>query len=423
MKRTICIPSKALSRRTFLRGAGVCLTLPLLDAMVPAVARGETAASVAPRRMVAIQTNQGIMPQFFFPKEAGRDYALTPYLQILEKHRQQMTVFTGLSHPNVDGGHQAQNCFLTGAPHPGGPAFRNSISLDQYAAEQLGPATRFPSMTLAATGENPTVSVTRSGVAIPPERSPSKLYRQMFVSAKPAEMRQRINDLRRGRSLLDFVGESAGDLKRDVGPVDRDRLDQYFTSVRELEQRLVRVEEWERKAKPTVSEPIPTDITDSAAFVEKTRVMLEMVRLALVTDSTRLVSFFLDATPIHNLTHHGNRPEVIAQLRVYEEQELKTLNGFLDSLASCKDGPGSLLDHTMVLYGTCMGSANSHSNHNLPMLLAGGGFKHGQHIAFDPTPGKNYPLANLYVSMLQRMDIQTDKFASATGTMRGLELA
>jgi hypothetical protein len=373
--------------------------------------------------MVAIQTNQGIMPQFFFPEKAGRDYAATPYLQILEKHRSNMTVFTGLSHPNVDGGHQAQNCFLTGAPHPGGPAFRNSISLDQFAAEQLGPATRFPALTLAATGENPTVSVTRSGVAIPPERSPSKLYRQMFVNAKPDEMQQRVNDLRKGRSLLDFVGESAKDLKREIGPTDRDRLDQYFTSVRELEHRLVRVEEWEQKPKPQVDAPIPTDITESAAFVEKSRVMLEMVKLALVTDSTRLVSFFLDATPIHNLTHHGNRPEIVAELRAIEEQELKTFNGFLNSLTETKDGSGSLLDHTMVLYGTCMGSANSHSNHNLPMLLAGGGFKHGQHIGFDPAPGKNYPLANLYVSMLQRLGIETDKFASATGTLRGLEMA
>jgi hypothetical protein len=399
------------------------MTLPLLDAMTPALARGAAAATAAPRRMVAIQTNQGILPQFFFPEKAGRDYAITPYLQILEKHRQQMTVFTGLSHPNVDGGHQAQNCFLTGAPHPGGPAFRNSISLDQFAAEQLGPATRFPALTLAATGENPTVSVTRSGVAIPAERSPSKLYRQMFVNARPAEVQQRVNDLRRGRSLLDFVGESANELKREVGPVDRDRLDQYFTSVRELEHRLVRVGEWEQKPKPTVDAKIPTDVTDNGAFVEKSRIMFEMVRLALVTDSTRLVSFFLDATPIHNLTHHGNRPEIIAQLRAIEEQEWKTLNGFLNSLAETKDGSQSLLDQTMVLYGTCMGSANAHSNHNLPVLLAGGGFRHGQHIAFDPKPGKNYPLANLYVSMLQRLGIETDKFASATGTMRGLEMA
>ena len=267
--------------------------------------------------------------------------------------------------------------------------------------------------------------MTRSGVSIPPERSPSKLYRQMFVNAKPAEVQQRVNDLRRGRSLLDFVGESAKQLQRDVGPRDRDRLDQYFTSVRELEHRLVRVGEWEQKPKPTVDAKIPTDVVESGAFVEKSRIMFEMVKLALETDTTRLVAFFLDATPIHNLTHHGNRPEIIAQLRAIEEQELKTLNAFLTSLTESKDGSGNLLDHTMVLYGTCMGSANSHSNYNLPVMLAGGGFKHGQHIAFDPKPGKNYPLPNLYVSMLQRLGIEAGQIPvrRLTGTMRGLEMA
>lgn len=415
----MALPRPPLSRRAFLRGAGVALSLPFLDAMRPTFA----AEANIPRRMIAIQTNQGILPQFFFPEKAGRDFALTPYLQILEKHRSQLTVFSGLSHPDVDGGHQAEKSFLTGAVHPGGPAFRNTISLDQFAAERLGSATRFNSLTLAATGENPTVSVTRSGVAIPPERSAAKLYRQMFVNSKPAEIEQRVSDLRKGRSLLDFVGESAKQLQRDVGARDRERLDQYFTSVRDLEQRMVRVEDWEQKPKPTVKAPMPEDINDSQRFVDKTRLMLDMVRLAFETDSTRLVSFFLDATPIHNITHHGNRPEVIADLRKVEESELQTLNGFLNALAEVKDGGEPLLDRTMVLYGTCMGSANSHSNHNLPVLLAGGGFKHGQHLAFDSRPGHNYPLANLFVSMLQRLGIETDKFASSSGTVKGLELA
>src|SRR5262249_8318878 len=155
-----------LDRRAFLRGAGVCLSLPLLDAMRPAIARaGTEAAKSAPRRMVAIQTNQGILPQFFFPEQAGREFELTPDLKILKAHRQQITVFSGLSHRDVDGGHAAERTFLTGAPHPGGPAFRNTISLDQLAAEQIGSATRFASLTVAATNENPVVSVTRNGVA------------------------------------------------------------------------------------------------------------------------------------------------------------------------------------------------------------------------------------------------------------------
>lgn len=407
-----------LTRRSFLRGAGVCLSLPLLDAM-----RAQAAPAAKPRRLVCVQTNMGILPQFFFPAKAGRDFDLPPYLKLLEKHRAQLTVFSGVSHPDVDGGHAAEKVFLTAAPHPGGPAFRNTVSLDQFVAEEVGVATRFPSLTLAATAENPVVSVTRSGIPIPPERSAAKLYKQLFVNATPAEVEARVRDLRKGRSLLDVVGDSAKQLEKTVGPRDRDRLDQYFTSVRDLERRMVRLEEWERKPKPRVKAPPPTDVTDPQKFVEKARLLLDMVRLALETDSSRIVSFFLDATPIHAITHHGNRPETLAELRKVEELQFTVLNNFLTALAEVKEGGEPLLERTAVLYGTCMGNANSHSNHNLPVLLAGGGFRHGQHLAFDPKPGKNYPLPNLFVSLLQRLGIAADKFASSTGTMRGLELA
>jgi hypothetical protein len=380
-----------------------------------------TAASGSPRRMVCIQTNMGILPQFFFPEKGGADYEPTPYLAILAKHRANFTVVSGVSHPDVDGGHAAEKVFLTAAPHPGGPAFRNTVSLDQFAAEQIGFATRFPSLTLAATAESPVVSVTRSGIAIPPERSPSRLYQQLFVDAKPDEAEQRVSDLKKGRSVLDFVADSSKQLQKEVGPRDRERLDQYFSSVRDLEQRMVRMEEWERKPKPSVTAPPPKDVTDGQKFVEKARLMLDMVRLALETDSSRVVSFFLDATPIHPITHHGNRPETVAELRKAEELQFKVLDSFLTALAEVKEGGETLLDRTMVLYGTCMGNANSHSNYNLPVLLAGGGFRHGRHLAFDPQPGKNYPLPNLFVSMLQRLGLEAGRFASSTGTLRGLE--
>jgi hypothetical protein len=414
--------TRHLSRRTFLKGAGVCLTLPLLDSMRPAFGGAATTAASVNRRMVAIQTNMGILPQFFFPEKTGLDFELSPYLKLIESHRKDFTVFSGVSHPYVDGGHAAEKVFLTGAAHPGSPAFRNSVSLDQMAAEQVGVATRFPSLNVAATGENQTMSVTRNGTLIPAERSPAKLYQQLFVESKAGEMDKRIEDLKKGRSLLDFVGDSAKRLERNVGAKDRDRLDQYFTSVRDLEQRMVRMQEWEHKPKPKVREPMPQDITDPQMFVDKARLMLDMVRLALETDSSRVVSFFLDAVPIHNITHHGNRPEIIDQLRKIEESQFVVLNNFLNALGEVKEEGQPLLDRTMVLYGTCMGNANSHSNHNLPVLLAGGGFRHGQHIGFDATPGRNYPLSNLFVSMLQRMEIESDKFASSSGTMRGLEM-
>ena len=190
--------------------------------------------------------------------------------------------------------------------------------------------------------------------------------------------------------------------------------------MRDLEQRLHSSEEWEHRPKPHVEEKPPEDITDPQAFARRTGQMFDVVKLAFQTDSTRLVSLFIDTTVIHNITHHGNRPEVLDELRGKEEGQIDVLNGFLTSLTDTSEGGQSLLDRTMVMYGTCMGSANSHSNANLPVLLAGGGFRHGQHLAFDSQ--NNYPLSNLYVSMLQRLGMEVDAFSSGTATMRGLEL-
>jgi hypothetical protein len=381
---------------------------------------GQSAAPV-PRRMVAIETNMGILPQFFFPDKAGRDYALSPYLERLASHRDQMTVFSGVSLPGVTGAHAAERCFLTGTPHPERGGFRNWVSLDQYAAELIGNRTRYPSLVLAVSGENPTLSYTRSGAPIPAEKSPKKLFQKLFVQGKPEEVEANIEALRQGRSMLDFVGDQSKRLNKSLSAADQRRMDQYFTSVRELEQRLASSQEWEKKPKPHVEAKPPDDIEDAREFVKRTKLTFDVVKLALETDSSRIVSIFIDTTVIHNITHHGNRPEVIAELRSKEEGQFGALNDFLTSLAQTKEESQSLLDRTSVLYGTCMGSANSHANTNLPVLLAGGGYKHGQHLAFDTE--NNYPLSNLYVSMLQRLGIEADKFSTATGTMRGLELA
>lgn len=411
--------STALSRRTFLRGAGVAMALPWLDAMRPAFA---DPVAAAPRRMVAVETNMGILPQFFFPEAAGRDYALSPYLQRLVDFRQEFTVFSGTSHPGVTGAHAAEKCFLTGTPHPERGGFRNWVSLDQYAAELIGGQTRYPSLVLAMTNEGgQTLSFTRSGAPIPAERSPKKLFEKLFVQGKPDEVAANVEALKQGRSLLDFVGEQSKRLNRALSPADQRRMDQYFTSVRDLEQRLQTSEAWEHRPKPVVTAKPPEDIDDAKAFVERTRLTFDVVKLALETDSSRVISFFIDTTVIHNLTHHGNRSEVLDELRRHEEGQFDALAGFLKSLRDTQEEGDSLLDRTMVLYGTCMGSANSHSNVNLPVLLAGGGFKHGQHLAFDQQ--NNYPLTNLFVSMLQRLGIETDTFSTGKGTFRGLEMA
>jgi len=407
-----------LSRRTFLRGAGVAVALPLLDRMLPAFASPKKVV----RRLVALQTNMGIMPQFFFPEKAGKDYAATPYLEKLAAHRKNMTVFSGVSLPGVTGGHAADRCFLTGTPHPERGGFRNWISLDQYAADYVGGETRFPSLVLAMTSEGGmTLSFTRSGAAISAERSVKKLFTRLFVQGKPDEVAAAAESIRQGRSMLDFVGDQSRRLNRTLSTADQERLDQYLTSVRDLEKRLKSSEAWEFKPKPKVDAPPPTDIDDPKEIARRTKLFYDVIKLALETDSTRIVSMMIDTTVIHNITHHGNRPEVVAELREKEEGLLGALSDFLGALESVKEEGQTLLDRTMVLYGASMGSANSHSNHNLPAMLIGGGFKHGQHLAFDTK--NNYPLSNLYVSMLQRLGIEVDQFSTSKGTMTGLEMA
>ncbi len=423
------MPKSPLSRRSFLRGAGVAIALPTLDAMLPRLVAAPVGP--APRRMVAIQTNMGILPQHFFPKEAGKGYALTPYLEILKAHREKFTVFSGVSHPDVDGAHEAERAFLSATPHPGSSAFKSTISLDQLAAERMGPITRFGSFTLAVNAEgNQGMSFSRSGVKVPPEKSPAALYRKMFLQGKASEVDDRIADLQRGRSLLDFVSDRAKTLNKELSPADRRRMDQYFSAVRDLEVQLQQAQEWERKPKPKAPAAEPKDFAEQKQMTQRVQLMLDVVKMGLETDSTRVVSLFINTFSVvaevpgvkeetHSLTHHGNRPEALDQLFRIESALFKTLNTFLDGLAGVKEEGDALLDRTMVLYGTPMGSANSHANTNLPILLAGGGFKHAGHLAFDAK--KNYPLPNLYVSMLNRMGLPLDKFATSTGTMRGLE--
>jgi hypothetical protein len=432
----------ALSRRKFLRGAGILLSLPMLEAMTPVfagvvkAAAGATPAS-KPRRMLGICNNLGLLPDQFFPKETGRDYALSPYLEVLKEHRGDFTVFSGVWHPDVDGGHPADNCFLTAAPHPGSAGFRNTISLDQYISERIGHLTRFPSLTLGVNvlqGQR-SLSWTGSGVLIPCEEKAADVFARMFLQGTRAETNAQIRKLEMGQSILDAVAGQAKYLQRTVGARDRDRLDQYFTSVRDLEQRMQMSREWENKPKPKVSAPMPLDPASPKAYMDKVKLMYDMARLAFETDSARSISLLLDSVNspaiefgnvkttdgYHNLSHHGRSKEKLAQLKTIDEWHMKLLAELFSELKAVKEDGESLLDRTMILYGSNLGNANTHVTTNLPTLFAGGGFKHGQHLAFNTE--HNYPLPNLFVSMLQRMGLETDKFASATGTMRGLELA
>jgi hypothetical protein len=429
----------AISRRHFLRGVGVALSLPFLDSMIAPFARSAEVASPlapnpTPRRMFAICNNLGLLPAGFFPKGAGRDYVASPYLELLREHRNDFTVFSGVSHPNVDGGHPSDVSFLTAAPHPASSSFRNTISLDQYVAEQIGVQTRVPSLTLAVNG-NRSLSCTGTGVTIPPEQSASQVFRQLFLQGTPAEVATKIRELDTGRSILDTVARQARLLQRDVTGEDRGRLEQYFTSVRDLEHRLQTSRGWESKPKPVVDATEPTDPTNPAQYMDKVKLMYDLARLAFETDSTRTITLMLNsvATPVlqikgatitdgyHNLSHHGKAEDKLAQLKTIDEWHMRLLAGLFAELKSVREGDARLLDRAMIVYGTNLGDANSHSTTNLPVLFGGGGFRHGQHLEYDTQ--QNYPLPNLFVSMLQRMGLEVASFASSTGTMRGLEFS
>lgn len=431
-----CMRQK-ISRRRFLRGTGIALSLPFLDSMMAPFARAAQPSSplapgAAPRRMFAICNNLGLLPEHFFPKGSGRDYTPSPYLQLLQEHRNDFTVFSGVSHPNVDGGHPSDISFLTAAPHPASSSFRNTISLDQYVAERLGTLTRFPSITLAVNGSR-SLSWTGAGVAIPPEQSASAVFKQLFLQGTPEEVEAQISEIDTGRSILDAVADQAKDLQRKVGASDRSRLDQYFTSVRDLETRLQASRGWESKPKPVVKVSEPVDPSSAAQYMAKVKLMYDLAKLAFETDSTRAITLMLNSvgTPVmqiqgetitdsyHNLSHHGKSADKLDQLKVVDEWHMKLLAGLFSDLKSVREGDMFLLDRTMILYGSNLGDANAHSTTNMPTIFAGGRFRHGQHLGFDSR--QNYPLPNLFVSMLQEIGIEQDRFASATGTMRGLE--
>jgi len=417
------------TRRQVLRSAGVALALPCLDAF--SLTRAWGAAAQPRRRMVCICAPLGLRPDNFFPEKSGKDYEFTPYLELLKDYRDDFTVISGLSHAGMNSGfaHQSSASFLTGVPGAGRIGFRNSISLDQFAAEHIGGQTRFPSLTLSGDGQG--LSWTRTGAIVPSENSPSRVFARLFLEGSADEVRAQVRRLADGRSILDDVRNQAAKLRSNFGAADRDKLEEYLTSVRELEQRLVEDEAWFKTPKPKVAAEPPKDIPNASDLIGRTRLLFDLTHLALETDSTRLVTIMLGggttAPPIpgvnlghHDLSHHGKDPGKLEQLKIIEVELMKTVRDLLAKLKHSQENGANVLDQTMVFLGSNLGEASSHSVKNLPVLLAGGGFKHGQHLPFDPQNPP--PLCNLYVSMLQRLGIETDKFSSGTGTLTGLEI-
>jgi hypothetical protein len=420
---------RKLDRRTILRGAGVAMALPWMTAMQKAC--GGPDAQQLPRRFVSMSLGLGLIADNLNPAQAGRDYEPSLYLKPLQDLRDQMTIVSGSSHPGVGGGHRAEASILTANPVGSSGRGKNTISIDQYMAKHLGSKTRFSSLVLGSSGSN-SPSYTDNGAMIPAEDKPSRLFMKLFVDDSPAERVKQAQRVKQGRSIMDLVAEDAGRLSRELGRGDKDRLDAYFTSVRELELRMAESEEWANRPKPKVDAKKPVDIGNSYDFVGRQKLMSDMVRLALQTDSTRFVSYHLGTgggvVPLegvgesyHTLSHHGLDDEKLDQLGIVEGAIISAYGDFLRDLASVKENGVSLLDQTSVFLTSNLGNASSHNNRNMPVVLAGGGFKHGQHLAFDQK--NNYPLPNLFVSVLQRLGLEQDSFASSTGTLTGLEMS
>jgi hypothetical protein len=273
-------------------------------------------------------------------------------------------------------------------------------------------------------------------VLLPAEDNATRLYGKLFLQGDAKATQRQLQRLDNRGSILDTLVTETRRLRGRISKSDQSRLDQYLTSIREVEERLRVARDWELRPKPKPVQPPPKPINDNKRFFEKFDLMLAMAQLAFETDSTRIVTLMVDAfrtpvfqlgdqetttEPYHSLSHHGQNPEKLRQLEAADRQHMVALRKLLHSLAQKPENGQRLLDHTMVLYGSNLGDANIHDTNNLPILLAGGGFQHGQHLAFSSE--NNTPLCNLYVNMLQQFGVHVDAFASSTGTITGLNTA
>jgi hypothetical protein len=415
-----------LNRRTFLRGSGVAIALPILEAMSP-ITRAASGTKRPVKRFVCLSNNYGVYQKTFFPDPAqsGSNYEIPETLKALEKHRSDITLFSNLDH-GFTGGHQGVPVLLSGVrPVLAHNYAEGNISLDQKLAEHNGAATRFPSMTLGCREGN-LLSFTRTGVQVP-SVDLRAAYRAMFLDDSSEQKRTAEENFKRHNSILDVVLDQANSLNKQLGKQDQEKLEEYFDSVRTLEKKIVQQEPWINRPKPktVVPEPNPGNGTE-----EQLKATIELIALALQTDSTRAITLssgFVNGDfglqgGYHGFSHHGERPELVAALKKIEGFQISMMAYLIQLLKAQPDtiNGGTLFDHTSILYG-CGMAAGTHQTKNLPLVLAGGGFKHGEHKVYPEPDHKRVPAANLLVSILQNAGLEIDRFGSSTGSLTGLE--
>lgn len=409
------------TRRNFLTAAGATLALPWLDSLAGFAHAADLQAP--PQRLLLVCLPLGIYRQALIPQDAGPRYQATEYLSLLDEFRDRFTVISGLDHPGVNGGHSAEPRIFTGVPSHQ----KNVRSLDQYVASHIGRETRFDSLVLSA-GRNE-FSWNDSGTMIPSEDKMARVYARLFGQEDQAGTERVLREIGQGQSIMDLVRRQAQALRPSLSPADQDKLEEYFESVRETERRLAKSQRWVHTPKPQVELPMPEDPADKAEIVTQLRNVCDITHLAFQTDSTRVVTFgYFQQNSVnipgvqnayHALSHHGKDPSNIAQLKLIEGAFFKELGRLLTKLNSTQEGEATLLDRTTIVVTSNLGNGSNHSNKDLPVLVLGGRFGHGQHLAFEPG---TVPLSNLYVSVLNQFGLADRSFGSSTGPLSGLEI-
>ncbi|GIW90191.1 MAG: hypothetical protein KatS3mg109_0623 [Pirellulaceae bacterium] len=440
-----------IPRRTFLKGVGLSVGLPMLDAMSAGRLLAGSASSKPPVRMAFVFFPNGCIMPAWRPAEEGADYRMPETLEVLSHLRSDFNVLTGLTQDNGrakgDGpGDHARSAasFLTGA-HPvktAGTDIRVGVSVDQVAAARIGHLTKLPSLELGIEpGRNAgscdsgyscaysnNISWKTESTPMAKEIRPRLVFERLFGDQNQGQSSLGLRAYYR-KSILDLVAEDAARLQKRLGQNDRRKLDEYFTSVRELEQRIERVEQQHASVAPELEVPagIPPDL------VEHIRLMFDLLVLAFRTDTTRIATFMLAnegsnrayrmvgvTDGHHELSHHQNRPEKIEQIKKIDRFLLSQFGYFLEQLKAIPEGEGTLLDNCMIVYGGGLADGNRHEHHDLPILLAGRGggtIQTGRHIRYP----RETPLNNLFLSMLDRVGAPTDQLGDSTGRLPRLD--
>ena len=421
-----------LDRRSFvIRSVAGSLALPGLPSLMAESAAGNSAiratrgAGIGSRRFVAVGNLLGFQQKHFFPETTGSGFEETTLLKPLTANRDQITIYRGLDH-GLRGGHFAVHTFLSGVLHHESKNRRDgNVTIDQFIADEVGNQTRFPSLTVGSEGGihgGCQMSWTKSGVRVPPITGPAELFDKLFVTESKERRAQQVKANSLQASVLDSILEEAVSLSKRVNQEDKSKLDEYFSSIRDVEKRLEVRRRWadQPKPEPPFEKPANTNTVDDLPM------LYQLIALALQTDSTRVATLEIGGSFLpqhlgidksyHSLSHHGNDEEVIADLITLETYQLEHFGKFLTRLAGIQDGEQSLLDSTAVLFGSGMGNGSSHTNSDLPIVLAGGGYGRGQFKKVASTGSGNVPLCNLFVDIAQRMGVEKDSFGTSTGT-------